>query len=212
MSVGVIFDLDNTLYRLKSPDGTFTNSSLNAALDSNACQFICLKLGVTLSVAVSLLNAAKSRGNISLVFERDYGINRYEWFANVWNLEPEQFVTPASPPLHHALIPLSGRALVLTAAPKVWATSVLDYLRISEIFGDLVITGEADFRKPDPEVFLQAADMLQREPCAIVSIGDQNSSDIVPAKRLGMRTIIVGSCIGDADQRANNVLEAVALV
>lgn len=100
---------------------------------------------------------------------------------------------------------------MLTAAPEAWAYPVLEYLGVGEIFGDNVVTGEPDLRKPDPAVFRKAAGMLQRECCEVISIGDQNESDILPARSLGMLTIRVGVEIEDADYLAQNIYEAVDL-
>jgi FMN phosphatase YigB (HAD superfamily) len=61
-------------------------------------------------------------------------------------------------------------------------------------------------------VFRHAAEWLNRHPDAVVSIGDQNHSDILPAKRVGMRTIIVGPNKADADFRVEDVTSAIRLV
>jgi len=210
--LGLIIDLDNTLYRAKSPDGTFAQSELKWAIMRNARRFVAQRLGVSPEQADELLAQAKARGSLSLVFEQCHGISRYEWFANVWNLEPAQYITPADRTLSRQLRPYTGRALVLTSGPRVWALPALSYLGIADVFGDRVITGEPDIRKPNPAVFLMAAQQLGRAPNEIVSIGDQNITDIIPAKALGMRTILIGPTQGDAHFHAHTIHQALKRV
>ena len=45
-------------------------------------------------------------------------------------------------------------------------------------------------RKPNPEVFLNAASALEVEPDECVVVGDRVDADMVPAKRLGMTTVL----------------------
>ena len=42
--------------------------------------------------------------------------------------------------------------------------------------------------KPDPAIYLYAADKLRRAPAEIMMVGDSFERDIVPAKQIGMKT------------------------
>jgi len=57
-----------------------------------------------------------------------------------------------------------------------------DYFGISETVG---------FHKPDPRIFLAACDALAVQPNECLMIGDRIDNDIVPARMLGMRTLLL---------------------
>jgi len=210
---GIILDLDGTLYRFKSKDGTFANSNFCAALKINMYGYLAERLGLSKNEAQAKYQTLDKLypEAMSLGVEKELGINRYDWFTNTWNLEPDHHITRPNPRLVELLAPFKGRALLLTGAPAVWTSAALQYLGLDQFFGDNVITGEDNLRKPHPAVFLKAASMLDRPCSSIISIGDQNPTDILPAKQLGMTTIRIGSIPEDADFVAPEICRALEL-
>ncbi len=211
---GVIFDLDGTLYKLRGRDGTFGGSDLYAAQKVKMYEFIGQRLALDAPTARSVYEDLKEAyaGAVSVGIEQKYGVSRYEWFANTWNLPPADFIDPADGDVAAILRPFTGRATLLTSGPRAWAEPVLDCLGVAGVFGSNIITGEADARKPNPEVFVEAARMLGRCAGDMVSVGDQNHSDIVPARTLGMQTIVIGPEIASAHYRADNLQAAVEII
>jgi len=211
---GIIFDLDGTLYHFKGGDGSFGASDFYADLRQNMTRFLASRLDISGVEAQREYARIKDQynGEVSLGVEKELGIDRYEWFGNTWNLEPAGYISSPGSRLAESLVPFSDRSLVLTAAPAAWAKPVLTYLGISDIFGERVITGEPDVRKPNPAIFRRAAHLLQRRCCEVISIGDQNESDILPAKALGMLTIKVDSASMDADYCADSIYGAIDTV
>lgn len=59
------------------------------------------------------------------------------------------------------------------------------------LFKGIVTKEDVSVYKPSPEPFLKALGILEVRAEECVSIGDVNESDIVPAKKLGMKTIFV---------------------
>lgn len=212
MRWGVIFDLDNTLYRLRSPDGSFAQSDLNAAILSNARRFLRDQLWLSKSQITEFMQRAGQYGGLSKAVEHEFSVDRYEWFAAVWNVKPARYIVSPEPQLARHVAAVADRSMVLTAGPRVWAERALAHLGLAESFGDRIMTGEPDIRKPDPRVFLAAAKRLGRNPQDVVSVGDTDESDIVPARELGMRTIIVGPTICNAHHRVNGVVQAIRLI
>jgi putative hydrolase of the HAD superfamily len=95
----------------------------------------------------------------------------------------------------------------------VWAERVLQFLQIRQLFGQALFTGDPDIRKPSPEAFQQLADHWQLEPSQIVAIGDQEKTDILPAKTLGMLTVRIANQVeSEADFQAPNVLAALEIL
>jgi putative hydrolase of the HAD superfamily len=62
----------------------------------------------------------------------------------------------------------------------------LDALGIRHLFGCILISEEIGIRKPNPEIFWQAAAVLNVEPKSCLHVADSFESDVVGAKRAGM--------------------------
>ncbi len=202
-----IFDLDGTLYDLDGIPGTsFGASRFCADLMSNTRTFIGEQLGINQDEASEIFNQIMERysGELSLGLEKDYGIDRYDLFDATWSQPPENYIG-ANPNLVNMLTPFAGRAALLSAAPKVWVDLVLEYLEVSDVFGSQVYTGEPDLRKPNPAIFRHVAAKMETRPEACLSIGDQNHSDIIPAKSIGMQTALIGPERLDADFSATSL-------
>lgn len=210
-----ILDLDGTLYRFEpEAGGRFAETAFCRDLVARTERFVAERLGLPEAEAIQELDRLRSEcpESLSLVLEREYGIDRFEFFAATWDCPPEAYLERPEPALAPALAEVAGDAVVLTAAPRVWAERALAYLGATDLFAERMITGEPDVRKPDPAVFEQALELLAAGPEQSVSIGDQNHTDIRPAKQLGMTTVRIGPEIGDADYRADSVIAALELI
>lgn len=212
--LGVIFDLDGTLYKMQSADGTFGGSDFYAALKHRMHVFLSERLAIDEAEASALYTNLKQayNGAVSLGVERELGISRYEWFESTWNLNPADYIQPGATNLAQALAPFEGRSIVLTSGPAAWAKPALAYIGLGSFFGERIITGEQDIRKPQHAVFEQAASMLGCDAAHVVSVGDQDATDIIPARELGMLTVRIGSIIGNAHVRADHVADAVIAI
>jgi len=208
----IIFDMDGTLYpyRLSAETGL---PKLHSDLNQRVLEFFRNEFAVDDETAKLMYEEINEQydGSLSIGLERLYGVDRYRFFADTWVADPQDYMK-IDLVLAKKLMSMRGDVLLLTAAPRVWATRVLDYLGLSGVFEEKVITGEPDLRKPNPEVFQQAARILESEPSSIISVGDQNHSDILPAKSLGMVTIIVGTKQYDADYHADDIHSALELI
>lgn len=209
----VIFDLDGTLYSFAPGYVSFVESAFYAELRMRIIAYLMKRLKINDNEAQEVFEKVDSRfkGELSIGFEKMYGIDRYEYYQATWSLSPKDYIG-SDVQLAEALAPFRGRALLLTAAPRAWALSALEHLGVADIFGENIITGEPDIRKPNPAVFTQAAKQLNAHPGDIISIGDQNYSDIVPARSLGMTTILIGPELQDAHYRAASVYDAINII
>ncbi|HVD14808.1 MAG TPA: HAD family phosphatase [Actinomycetota bacterium] len=61
--------------------------------------------------------------------------------------------------------------------------------RFGELFDAVVISGEVGLRKPDPAIYLLAAESLGLEPAACVFV-DDFAVNLEPAEELGMATVL----------------------
>lgn len=208
-----IFDMDGTLYQF--PNGTtFSNSPLGEVVKENATLFIAkeFKLGDDEARQKYMELQIQYDGEMSLGLEQEFGIDRMRFFEETWGINPEDIIVP-EPNIKYELAQLGIRCALLTSAPRVWATRVLEYIDVVNMFDDLIFTGEPDIRKPNPKVFLAIAKILGLDTSQIVSIGDQEYSDIIPAKEVGMRTVRIGKGVrSDADFIAPDVRSASAIL
>ncbi len=195
----IIFDLDGTLYSFdNSSSVNFTSSKFYDNIKRKVYVFLSKKLGIDGEKAKRLYEEIKKEfnGEVSLGLEDKLKIDRYEFFRKTWNLDPSQFIEQKD--MLPLIKSLKGTPAFLTSAPRVWASRVLKYLNLNE-YQDRLFTGEPNLRKPNPLVFKQICDSLGFSPLESISVGDQVSTDIIPAKSLGMKTILVRSSSSEAD-------------
>ncbi len=210
-----IFDMDGTLYRFDKGQGdSFTSSRFYSDLKVHIFNFISAQkvfsLGESKSEYVRIKE--KYKGEVSLGMEKEYGINRYDYFLETWGkLSPVDYLELDSE-LPQLLNNFEGKAAILTAAPKVWTVKVLEYLNIAGVFGGNVFTGEPDLRKPDPAIFRHVIGKLNALPAEVFSIGDQEETDILPAKSIGMKTVHIGNGITVADYQASDIKGALLVL
>ena len=87
---------------------------------------------------------------------------------------------------------IRGRGLRLGLAANQWA-SVIDKLAVRGVVGyfeSRAVSGIYGYRKPDVRLFLRACEDLGVDPTECIMVGDRIDNDVVPAKMLGMRTIL----------------------
>lgn len=194
-----ILDLDGTLYRFKN-SATLLTSSFYSDIKKNIFSFLASEVGVAENQLEETFSKLKQTygEQISIAIEKEFGINREQYFSHTWNLDPQKYIDPTDEPrivLEH----LKGNFAILTNAPMIWAKRALQYLNVYDLTKDLLFTGEPDIRKPSPEAFRQVGEFLQVPFEHIYSVGDQLHSDILPPKSLGMKTILIGAKSDEAD-------------
>jgi putative hydrolase of the HAD superfamily len=84
-----------------------------------------------------------------------------------------------------------GLRLGLVANQPARARLKLERASIRQYFDHLGISAVAGLHKPDPRLFLAVCDALQVAPQDCVMVGDRIDNDVVPARLLGMRTILL---------------------
>lgn len=211
----VVFDMDGTLYNF--PDGaTFTQTPFGQAIGRNVERFIGQEFELD-EVAAQKRAAelsAQFDGEMSLGLEQTFGVDRMRFFAETWDLDPAEFVV-GRPDLRATLESVDTAELrVLSAAPRIWVDRVLGFLGIADVFEGRIFTGEPDIRKPSPEAFRRALGEKAIDPSLSLSIGDQEKTDIVPARAIGMKTIRIApeGTESSADFVVKDVVAAVEML
>lgn len=207
----IIFDLDGTLYSFKK--GSYETSDLHKYVMSNAVFYIKEKLKISNDSAQDVLKKIINiyKQEISIGLEKEFGFDRYEYFNKVWNINPK-FIIVIPKDLRKNLLKIKTHyeILLLSDAPKIWIKNVLNYLKINDLFKDKVISGEGSVRKSFDNAFKSVIkkNKLKRGECIVV--GDQEETDIIPAKKMGIRTIFINQKYKSkyADFSVENITQA----
>ncbi|MFN0144959.1 MAG: HAD family hydrolase [Dehalococcoidia bacterium] len=116
------------------------------------------------------------------------------------------------PGIDHLIRELHGRGLLLALAANQPAAvlSDLDAHGVGHYFAHREVSGHHGFRKPDIRLFLRACADLGVEPAECAMVGDRVDNDIVPARLLGMRTVLfrTGRHIAQQPRSIDEVPEA----
>lgn len=205
----IIFDMDGTLYKFKG--GSFRNSGLYDVVIRNTLIYISNKLKKTKSESQEILNSVleKYGDSISIGLEKEFEVNRHDYFNSVWNIDEEKYVEldPIISPLLTEL-QKNFNLVLLSDAPMIWINKVLDHIGIREIFKDNIFSGEDDVRKEFGNAFEEAVKVMDVKVSDCVVVGDQEETDIIPAKKMGMKTIFVGNDKNSvADYTIRNIYE-----
>lgn len=185
----VIFDMDGTLYELDGENNGYSGSTLEAKVLNNCLSFIVKQENCTNDEASQIIQAGLNNAvGLSQYLSERYAISREDYFNIVWDIEPQGLVYNFQIAAQTVKkISESGKKLVLlTSAPKVWQEKVVEFLGINNLF-EAIYTGE-DFSQKE-EIFSMLAQRY--EPFKILSIGDQETTDIAPAAALGLSTLLI---------------------
>jgi len=210
----LIFDLDGTLYRISG--GSFKKSPLKRAVWAQALEFIRERLLADDPEAKQIFKKIRlSYGeNISLGLEKEFGISRYEYFDFVWDLPARKFIekNPAVKAII-ARLARNNKIIILSDAPKIWVIGVLKELGIYGILQAAIRSGEGDSRKIFGNAFEPILQEFNVKPADCVVIGDQEETDIKPAKKVGLKAIFIGKNQSRyADSTISNISEVEAAI
>ena len=90
---------------------------------------------------------------------------------------------------------------------------MLEELNIKDIFGENILSGDGKKRKSFGNRFGEIPRRYNFSAKDIVVIGDQEKTDIIPAKKVGFKTIFIGEKQSKfADVNINNVKQFVKAV
>ena len=188
----IIFDLDGTLYKLKG--GSFANSKLYKKILQNAVEYIQKNLNISRREAQKTLIKIKNKHgeNISVALESEFGLDRYNYFKEVWNIDPEKYIEKYAN-LEDVLTKLSKeyKFILMSDAPKVWIENVLKELNVKDFFEDNILSGEGKKRKIYGNRFDGLLSKNNLDPKNVLVVGDQENTDIIPANKFGFKTIYI---------------------
>jgi putative hydrolase of the HAD superfamily len=123
-------------------------------------------------------------------------------FAGILGVAPERLIdrlyagTRPAPALAEAVLAARRAGIRTGLLSNSWGEGRYQRDRFGELFDAVVISGEVGLRKPDPAIYLMAAESLGLEPDACVFV-DDFAVNLEPAAEFGMATVLHD---GDADR------------
>ena len=125
------------------------------------------------------------------------------------------------PHVQFTLLELVKRGLslaVVSDAPRAQAWLRLASLALHNLFDHVVTFEDTGMRKPSPEPFQKALDLLAVRPSEALMVGDWAERDVVGASQLGIRTVFAryGDTFGTQDSGADfdlaDIMDLLAIV
>lgn len=217
----IVFDLDNTLVDFMK----FKSASVDAAVQA----MIDAGLDMTPEQARQrIFQIYDSRGieyqEVFDEFLRDVlGYVDYRILANgiVAYRRARAGVLVSYPHVNMALLKLARMGLrlaVISDAPRLQAWLRLVQLGVDGFFDTVVTFDDTGRRKPAPEPFQKALELLGVAAIDCVMVGDWAERDIVGAKEIGMHTVFArygdtfGTKHSGADFEIDDILELIPVV
>jgi len=134
-----------------------------------------------------------------LDWEKEYGIDRYKYFTTVWNI-PAKTIVKKNSGLRKMLLVLKKkyRITLVSDAPKIWINNVLQELKVIDLFKRNIFTGEGNTRKGFGNAYNKVMKFYKLKAADCIAVGDQEKTDIIPAKKIGMLTVYISSSNKDS--------------
>lgn len=196
----VLLDLDDTLYP--------PSSGVWQAIGERIQVFMMDRLGLTYDEATSLRRRYFEQYGTTLNgLWFNHAVDPQDYLTYVHAVPLEDMLRP-DPALTAMLKKLSQKRVVFTNANREHADRVLACLGIAgtiDAIIDLFALNMAN--KPDPEAYDRALELIgEKDPRACV-LADDLSRNLVPAKAMGMTTVLVGP--GQPDGAADLHIERI---
>lgn len=180
------FDVDGTLYRdVPAAWEAIQGQIYGVVMEHRKC---------SLSEAENYVRRRYRKLGSSTKILNELGINGQEFFNRAFStVDLRQYVSP-DPKLLRLLEKLRPkyRLGIISNNSRPIVSKKLDAIDIPlNIFNPIVTTYELGVMKPDPDPFLKALELAAVSPKESVYIGDKEETDILGAKAVGMKTIMV---------------------
>ncbi len=180
----ILFDLDETLYPREA--------GLMAVISQRIILFMTQKVGLPADDALEKKRYYYQHYGTSLRgLMVEYHIDPLEYLKFVHDLNPGDFLGP-SPPLDAMLGEIPLPKVIFTNADLSHAERVLNTLQVRSHFERIIDIDTVKYQcKPDPLAYSLALNLLgvPGEYCIMV---DDTARNLLPAKDLGMTTILIG--------------------
>lgn len=181
-----VFDLDDTLHH--------ATPHIFARMNRAMTDYVMRHLGVDEDSANALrIDYWRRYGASLLGLMRHHDVDPHHFLRSTHRFPDLSRIVVAHPALRGALLRLPGRKVVFSNAPEHYVRDVLRVLRVGDLFDGVFAIEHTRFQpKPDPRGFRRMLRAHQLPPRRCIMVED-NLDNLLTAKSLGMRTVLVGA-------------------
>jgi len=181
----ILFDLDGTLYY--SPD-------YNARVEAEMTVIVAQTLKTDISKAELRLGEERKKQGTLTGALRVLGVNRSLFFeALAEKIEPLTYLTQ-DPSVISTVSGLKKRGFKLglvTNNGRRMVEKILRAIGLEASQFEVIVTSDDSEPKPSSQPFLFALDKLKCTPDETVYVGDRVQAELLPAKELGIKTVLL---------------------
>ena len=184
-----VFDLDNTLHD--------ASPHIFPRMNRAMTDYVSRHLAVDEARANELrVHYWRRYGATLLGLMRNHGTDPHHFLWHTHQFPDLESLVIGHPALRSVLLRLPGRRVVFSNSPEHYCRAVLRVLGILDLFDGVFTIEHTRFRpKPDPRGFLHLLRCHALPPRRCIMVED-SVENLVTAKRLGMRTVLVGRVSG----------------
>ena len=187
----IFFDIDGTLYPI---EGSFFDSPLNKEIEKRTILYISKNLKTSGGRAEEIFQSIKAQYPkiYSFGLEKEYEFSREEYLNFAWNVNPpnvisqQEWIAPFMSKLQK-----QNNLYIMSDAPSVWISNILRYFKINKYFKKTFSGGDTKLKKKTG-LFDYALSKIRANLNNYVMVGDEKDTDILPARKAGIKTVYVG--------------------
>lgn len=198
----ILFDLDDTLYP--------RSSGIMTTVSSRIRQFIMNTLALDAGAAEALQKRYyHAYGTTLRGLQTEHGIDPDAYLSYVHDIPLQDYLQP-SPELDRLLACIPLNKVVVTNGSAEHARRVLECLGIAHHFQTILdIRSFNYYCKPDPRAYERMLELLQAraDECMLI---DDSPRNLLPAKKLGMTTVLMDGVAQSTTSGADYVIGSLA--
>lgn len=202
----IIFDLEDTLVK---------RESYRAILDRAMYQLIAEKEGYTCNKAKEIFTERRDLYPTTTRTVESFGIEKSEFHETLDSIELEhqvQLINGATSILKQ-LKKKTYKLGLLTNVPYKLTINILTSGGLtSDIFDGIVSGSDIINTKPSKKPFLKILKLLKTKSQNALMVGDREEVDLIPAKEVGMITVLFGQNPGFADYNIKDIYEIINIL
>ena len=193
MSISTLFfDLDGTIYP--------NENGIWDAISDRMEIFMHDKLNLPKeNIPTIRKNYYRTYGTTLKGLQENYSIDQYEYLQFVHDIPIDKFLKPDKN-LRDLLESISATKWIFTNSDHAHSERVLNRLNIRDLFDGIIDVTLMDFtNKPDPLAYSYAVKIAGNPSPLNCVFFEDNLRNLLPAKELGMKTVLVGNTSFEAD-------------
>jgi putative hydrolase of the HAD superfamily len=181
----VLFDLDGTLYNSRE---------YSARIEKEIVGIVAEQMRIDAPLAEHRLREERRKQGTLTGALRVLGVDRGLFFeALAEKVEPAEYLTrdPSTNLTLETLKKRGFRMALVTNNGRVMTRKILNAIGLEQSLFDVTVTSDDCKPKPSSQPFLHALNKLNSSPEKAVYIGDRVEAELLPAQKVGIRTILL---------------------